>query len=241
MDKRQNLVDLNPTSPRHTRNPFGEAPSSSASKPPVREAPWWLLAFMVGLLAAGAWSMWTAGSSKRAIGADYKRGLEMIQKGQWQAAQAHLETFVRHYGDSPWADDALWQLGQAMAAAGQQRQSQHYYQRLIEAYPDSNLTEQAFEHLQALKPATATAPVATPAQEQAKPAVVPSVPAATPTPPAATGSAPQRTKAVYTIRKGDTLEEIAKKLGVSVDALRRANQLTDHMIFPGQELKVPAE
>lgn len=46
--------------------------------------------------------------------------------------------------------------------------------------------------------------------------------------------------ATYTVRKGDTLEKIADKLGVSVAELKRINGLKRSTIHPGQKLKGPA-
>lgn len=43
----------------------------------------------------------------------------------------------------------------------------------------------------------------------------------------------------YSVRKGDTLGVIAKKQGVSVKALKKANGLKSDMIHIGQSLKVP--
>lgn len=43
----------------------------------------------------------------------------------------------------------------------------------------------------------------------------------------------------YSVRKGDTLGAIAKKQGVSVKALKKANGLKSDMIHIGQSLKVP--
>ncbi|BDG61786.1 peptidoglycan DD-metalloendopeptidase family protein [Caldinitratiruptor microaerophilus] len=47
--------------------------------------------------------------------------------------------------------------------------------------------------------------------------------------------------ATYTVRTGDTLGAIARRLGVKVEALRVANGLTGDTIFPGQVLTVPGE
>lgn len=44
----------------------------------------------------------------------------------------------------------------------------------------------------------------------------------------------------YTVAPGDTVYLIAKKYGVSMDALRQANHLTGDQILPGQALTIPA-
>ncbi len=44
----------------------------------------------------------------------------------------------------------------------------------------------------------------------------------------------------HVVRKGDTLADIARRYGVSVDALRRANHLSNHLIHPAQILVIPA-
>ena len=43
----------------------------------------------------------------------------------------------------------------------------------------------------------------------------------------------------YRVRRGDSLDAIAKKFGVSVRRLRAANALRGHLIHPGQVLIVP--
>jgi membrane-bound lytic murein transglycosylase D len=43
-----------------------------------------------------------------------------------------------------------------------------------------------------------------------------------------------------TVRSGDTLTDIAKRHGVTVQALRKANRITGSHIQPGQKLKLPA-
>lgn len=44
---------------------------------------------------------------------------------------------------------------------------------------------------------------------------------------------------VYTVQRGDTLNQIAKAFGVSVESLRDANGLRDDRIIEGQTLKIP--
>lgn len=45
----------------------------------------------------------------------------------------------------------------------------------------------------------------------------------------------------YTVQKGDSLWSIAKKLGVTVDELKKANNLTSNSLSIGQLLKVPSK
>ncbi len=43
----------------------------------------------------------------------------------------------------------------------------------------------------------------------------------------------------HVVRKGDTLDAIARRYGVSVDSLRKANNLRNHLIHPAQVLVIP--
>ena len=61
------------------------------------------------------------------------------------------------------------------------------------------------------------------------------VPTATPEPPTATPSV-----TVYIVQAGDTLGEIAKDHGITVDELAQANQIENiDLIYSGQELIIP--
>lgn len=57
-------------------------------------------------------------------------------------------------------------------------------------------------------------------------------------------AAPQTTKpanaTTYKVRWGDTLYDIARRFGVSVSSLRRANGLTSSRIYPGDVLRIPS-
>lgn len=46
---------------------------------------------------------------------------------------------------------------------------------------------------------------------------------------------------IYTVEKGDTLYSIAKRLGVSVNSLKAANNLTTNMLSVGTKLQIPNE
>ena len=57
---------------------------------------------------------------------------------------------------------------------------------------------------------------------------------------AGTGEAPAADAGVFhVVRRGDSLEHIARRYGATVEALRRANGLTSSLIHPGQSLRVP--
>ena len=45
-------------------------------------------------------------------------------------------------------------------------------------------------------------------------------------------------QAVYVVQSGDTVEKIAKRHGTSIEAIKAANKLKGHTIFPGQRLVV---
>ena len=47
--------------------------------------------------------------------------------------------------------------------------------------------------------------------------------------------------AIYKVKKGDTLQSIAKKFGVDVQELKSFNNLKSEKVKEGQELKIPAK
>lgn len=53
-------------------------------------------------------------------------------------------------------------------------------------------------------------------------------------------TATQPTVRVYTVRRGDTLYSIARRFGVTLEALMAANNLTNYNIAVGQQLRIPA-
>ena len=52
---------------------------------------------------------------------------------------------------------------------------------------------------------------------------------------------PNQKNNTYTVERGDTLYSIAKRLGVSVDSLKAANNLTTNMLSVGDKLIIPTE
>lgn len=58
--------------------------------------------------------------------------------------------------------------------------------------------------------------------------------------PSNAGSEPLANGKVYSVEKGDTLIRIARRNGITLRALREANELRSDMILIGQKLKIPA-
>lgn len=58
--------------------------------------------------------------------------------------------------------------------------------------------------------------------------------------PSNAGSEPPANGKVYSVEKGDTLIQIARRNGIKLQALREANQLRSDRILIGQKLKIPA-
>ena len=52
---------------------------------------------------------------------------------------------------------------------------------------------------------------------------------------------PNQKNNTYTVERGDTLYSIAKRLGVSIDSLKAANNLTTNMLSVGDKLIIPTE
>ena len=44
----------------------------------------------------------------------------------------------------------------------------------------------------------------------------------------------------YTIQSGDTLYKLALKYGTSIEALMTLNNIKSHLIYPGQQIKIPS-
>lgn len=57
----------------------------------------------------------------------------------------------------------------------------------------------------------------------------------------APGAAPETAETIYTVKSGDNLMKIARHAGVSLKALRAANNLKTDRITVGQKLKIPAK
>ena len=49
------------------------------------------------------------------------------------------------------------------------------------------------------------------------------------------------TQNTYTVKDGETLEGISEKTNISVEAIMQANQMTDQVVNPGQEIILPVE
>ncbi len=87
------------------------------------------------------------------------------------------------------------------------------------------------------KPSTPVQPAQAQSAQARKPA--PAVAGETRPEPAKSQAKAARTAAKHTVKKGETLSEIARKHDVTVDELRKANKLQGNNIAPGQTLMIP--
>lgn len=62
----------------------------------------------------------------------------------------------------------------------------------------------------------------------------------TPVPPTPVLTATEPAPTIYTVRQGDTLYSIARRFGVTLEALMAANDLSDYNISVGQQLRIPS-
>lgn len=116
----------------------------------------------------------------------------------------------------------------AMRGASKSPQPETLPEVLAETSPNKN-SDAPLVH--ALPPITQEVPPIIPAQQ---------TPARSPAPPRSTNSSSEGFQEV-TVKKGDTLEKIAKAHRTTVDEIIRVNQLPSSFLRVGQILKLPAE
>lgn len=87
-------------------------------------------------------------------------------------------------------------------------------------------------------PAQTPAPTPTPASTVAANTGIPAKASPPENRPAAAAAATALSQ--HVVQKGDTLDAIARRYGVTIDSLRRANKLRNHLIHPAQILVIPA-
>lgn len=103
--------------------------------------------------------------------------------------------------------------------------------------PEPPAAEAPVLHL--LPPKAPEAPVAT-VQPPAPAAPAPQPVAVAPAPPAPPQAAPQAEFFVIIVKKGDSLDKLAKEHRTSVDAIIKINHLPSNFLRVGQQLKIPA-
>lgn len=133
---------------------------------------------------------------------------QAMRRQDWLTAQTGLERLIGTFPDSPLADDGLLALGQVYEQQQQWVEARAMYRLLLERFPDSSLTQQAQTQLGAVNVALQFSPIIT------------------------------DTDAVYEVKPGDTLAEIAGTYRTTIELIKRANGLSKDLIRPKQKLKV---
>ena len=132
-----------------------------------------------------------------------------LQHGQADEARASLEQLVATFPDSPLTDEALAKLGHVYEQQQQPAQARDTYHTLLERFPSSSHAGEAQAHLGALNVTMLFSHKAVEGET------------------------------VHEVKPGDTLGEIAQGEGTTVEMIRRANNVSNDVIRPGQKLKIP--
>ncbi len=145
------------------------------------------------------------GKAKRLL----DRATQAKQQDNPSEAQAHLEELIATFPDSPWTDEALFELGDVYEVQQQLIEARVMYQMLLEQFPESPLLPQTQKRLGTVNIALLFSPIVT-----------------------------ERDR-VHEVQSGDTLGQIAASNHTTVACIKRANGLKSDLILPQQRLKVP--
>ena len=145
------------------------------------------------------------GKAKRLL----DRAIQAKQQDNLSEAQAHLEELIATFPESPWTDEALFELGDVYEVQQQLIEARAMYQMLLEQFPESTLLAQTQERFGAVNIALLFSPIVT-----------------------------ERDR-VHEVQLGDTIGQIAAANHTTVACIKRANGLKSDLIVPRQKLKVP--
>ena len=160
---------------------------------------------IIGGLVLASQQGWLGRRERRLL----SRAASAEHQGNLPEAQANLEELIATFPDSPWADDALLQLGRVYEAQQQFQEARAMYRMLLERFPDSALVPQTQARLGEVNIALLFSPMVTELDTS------------------------------HTVKPGDTLGKIASAYGTTVELLKRANGLKTDLIRPAQKLKIP--
>lgn len=140
----------------------------------------------------------------------FTKAMHAKQQNNIPAAQASLEELVATFPTSPWADDALLELGELFEAQQQLVEAREMYRLLLDRMPESPLLPRAQHRLGEVNIALLFSPIIT------------------------------ESDTVHQVVPGDTLGKIASETHTTVEAIKRANGIKGDIIRPLQKLKIPA-
>ncbi len=132
-----------------------------------------------------------------------------LQRGQTAEARTSLEQLVATFPESPLTDEALMKLGQVYEQEQQPAQARDTYRTLLEHFPASSHAAEAQTHLGAINVTLLFSHKATEGET------------------------------MHEVKPGDTLGEIARGEGTTVEMIKHANNISNDVIRPGQKLKIP--
>ena len=160
---------------------------------------------LMGVVVASVQQGWFSNQAQRLL----NQAAAAQRQQRFADAQAHLETVLTSFADSPLADKALLKLGELFEAQQQLVQARAMYRKLLEQFPNSSLVTTTQTRLGNVNVALLLSPTVTDRD------------------------------VVHQVRPGDTLGRIAAARGTTVEFIKRANGLKTDVIRPGQQLKIP--
>jgi LysM repeat protein len=131
-----------------------------------------------------------------------------------------------------WLESTLKDLeAERVLDATRERRPAHYHVAVFPAAYDG--------YVKSLRKTAQADVTATPKSATSKMAIADAGSTQATAPPAPSGPAVRPTPESYVVRSGDSLWTIARRFGISVNALKEANQLSRNRLQPGQKLLIP--
>ncbi|MEA3560765.1 MAG: L,D-transpeptidase family protein [Candidatus Omnitrophota bacterium] len=138
----------------------------------------------------------------------YKQAWELANKGDQDKAAAYWKRLADEFPQSSYAGEALFNIGENYLKKGELLSAEEAYKKIIQDYPNSKIIKKAQQSLAGVKISILFSPIKTTDSQ------------------------------IYEIKPGDTLDAIARKFNITVELIKKSNQLTSDFIRQGQRLKI---
>jgi lipoprotein-anchoring transpeptidase ErfK/SrfK len=139
----------------------------------------------------------------------YKTATELLSQGKTDEAIFEFQRIIAEYPQSGKAAAALLNLGDAYLKKAMLLEAREAFQRVIDEHSDSPFVKQAQQRLGDANISLLFSPIIT------------------------------ESSTTYTVKQGDTLDQIANKFNTTVDLISKCNSVKSTTLRPGMQLKIP--